>query len=348
MAAPLQQLSFDSQRALEQFSSAFQSAFESADPASQWAAAFGLVEPSKALLLTYPMPISAAKYVERKGDDPARDMYERAISITPIEWTDGVQAQLRRLEQNDFAVMSWTSEASRMAREARRHANILTARMLSANANIQLYKDATLGIDAGIPLFSSSHQVNIFDSSKGTFKNVLVGGTSGGDFDQSTPAFDQSLFSAVLTHGRTEILGANGQPMGVNYTDVIVHPAWEQRAKDFLESDLLRAAFLEGGVGTQKNTQLTSNNRYKGLFNLVVADELAQVNGVDEDLVYFVDRNHPAKPWILQDGGAPEEQIFDAQSEYCRRTGKVRVNYNMLMGVTAALPHAILRVNLSP
>jgi hypothetical protein len=153
---------------------------------------------------------------------------------------------------------------------------------------------------------------------------------------------------AVLKHGRTQIKGANGQPMGINYTDVIVHPDWEQDAKDFLESDLMRAAFLEGGVGTQKNTQLTTNNRYKGRINLVVADELAGVSGVDPDKVYFVDRNSGAKPWILQDGGTPEETLFDANSEYCKRTGKVRVNYSMLMGVTAALPHAILRVDLTP
>jgi phage major head subunit gpT-like protein len=342
MAKPLEQLSFDSQRALEQFSSAFVSAFEAADPATEWAKAFGLVETSNSLLLTYPMSISAAGYVERKGDDAARDMYERSISVTPIEWTDGVQAQRRRLEQNDFAVQAWTGEAARMAREARRHANILTARLLHANSNIQLYKDATLGIDAGIPLFSSSHLVNIFDSSKGTFKNVLVGG--GTDF--AGTSFDQAMMKAVLKHGRTQIKGANGQPMGISYTDCVVHPDREQDAKDFLESDLMRAAFLEGGTGP--NTQLTTNNRYKGIINLVVADELAQVSGVDPDLVYFVDSKSGAKPWILQDGGTPEEQMFDANSEYCKRTGKVRVNYSLLMGVTAALPHAILRVNLTP
>src|SRR5690606_8043738 len=97
----------------------------------------------------------------------------------------------------------------------------------------------------------------------------------------------------------------------IRYTDMLVHPSKEQEAKEFLESDLMRAAFLEGGVGTQKNTQLTTNNRYKGLINVVVADELAQVSGVDEDKVYFIDRNSGAKPWIVQDGGTPEEQMFD-------------------------------------
>lgn len=343
MAKPLEQLSFDAQRALEQFSSAFQSAFESVEPTSEWARALGLVESSDQLLLTYPMSISAAGYVERKGDDAARDMYERSISITPIEWTDGVKVQKRRLEQNDFAVQAWTGEASQMATEARRHANTLAARLLHANANIQLYKDSTLGTDAGIPLFSSSHQVNIFDSSKGTFKNVLLGG--GTDF--AGGSFDQQMLRAVLKHGRTGIKAANGTPKPTRYDTVIVHPDWEQEAKDFLESDLMRAVFLEGGVGTQKNTQLTTNNRYKGLINLVVADELAQVSGVDPDKLYFVDSKSRAKPWIVQ-AGSQEEVMFGPDSEYCKQTGLIKVNINMLMAVTAALPHSILRVDLTP
>jgi hypothetical protein len=69
---------------------------------------------------------------------------------------------------------------------------------------------------------------------------------------------------------------------------------------------------------------------------------------VDEDKIYFVARGASAKPWIVQAGGTPEEKLFDASSEFCKRTGKVRVNYSLLMGVTAALPHPVLRVDLSP
>lgn len=342
MAKPLEQFSFDAQRALEQFSSAFQAAFEAVGPDSEWARAFGLVESSDQLLLTYPMSISAAGYRERKGDDAARDMYSRSISITPTEWTDGVKVQKRRLDQNDFAVQAWTGEAAQMAIEAKRHANKLAAEMLHANANLQLYKDSTLGTDLGIPLFSSSHPVNIFDSGAGTFKNVLLGGT-----DFSGSAFDQNLVEAVLKHGRMGIKAANGTPLPVRYTDVIVHPSWEQRAKQFLESDLMRALHLEGGAGTQKNTQLTSNNIYKNRFNLVVADELAQVSGVDEDKIYFVSSSARAKPWIVQ-AGSQEEVMFGPDSEYCKNTGLIKVNVNMLMAVTAALPHGILRVDMSP
>lgn len=343
MAKPLEQLSFDAQRAAEQFSSAFQAAFESVLPEQEWARAFGTVEDSDQLLLTYPMSISAAGYNERTGDDQARDMYSRSISVTPVEWTDGVKVQKRRLEQNDFAVQAWTKEAAQMAVEARRHANTLVARMLHANANIQLYKDSTLGTDLGIPLFSNAHRVNIFDADKGTFKNVLLGG--GTDFAGNS--IDTAMAVAVLNHGRTGIKAANGTPKPIRYTDMIVHPAKEQLAKQFLESDLMRAVHLEGGVGSQKNTNFNSNNIYKRFINLVVADELAGVSGVDEDKVYFVDRNSYAKPWVIQTG-KQEEVFFGPNSEYCMETGLIKVNVNMLMAATAALPHAILRVDLSP
>lgn len=339
---PLEQLSFDTQRALEQFSSAFESAFAATEPAEYWAYRFGLVESSDQLLLTYPMSISAAGYKERRGDDAARDMYERSISVTPTTWVDGVKAQKERLRQSDFAVRAWTGEAARIAIEARRHANILAARVLHANANLQLYKDSTLGIDAGIPLFSDSHQANIFDTSVGTYKNVLLGG--GADFTGN--AIDASMMKAVLQHGRTGIKSPNGTPRPVLYSHMLVHPDKEQDAKDFLESDMIRTTILEGGVGP--NTNLNTNNRFKSLIQLVVCDELAQVSGVDSDKVYFVDASNGAKPWILQDAGSPEENMFGEDSEFCKNTGMVKVTYALRMACTPALPHAILRVDLSP
>lgn len=339
---PLEQLSFDTQRALEQFSSAFESAFAAVEAANFWAYQFGHVETSDQLLLTYPMSISAAGYKERRGDDAARDMYERAISVTPTVWVDGVKAQKERLRQRDFATQAWAGEAARIAVEGRRHANILAARMLHSNPNLQLYKDATLGIDAGIPLFSDSHQANIFDTAVGTYKNVLLGG--GTDF--AGGAIDAAMMKAVLQHGRTGIKSPNGTPRPVVYSHMLVHPEHEQAAKDFLESDLIRTTILEGGVGP--NTNLNTNNRFKNLIKLVVCDELAQVPGVDEDKIYFIDAGNGAKPWILQDSGSPEENMFDESSEFCKNTGMVKVTYAMRMAVTAALPQAILRVDLTP
>lgn len=343
MANPFDLVSGDAQRALEVFQTEFYSALESVDAESEWSRMLGLVNSSRNIRTTYPIPVSAAGYVERKGDDPMRSLYERSISMKPKTWTDGIAELASRIEAPDFVAMAWMSEAGRIAREARRHPNILVAEMLHANPNLGFYKDETLGIDAAIPLFSASHKVNIFDDSALTFSNVVLGG--GADFAGNS--IDQAMFAAVFKRMRS-VKSANGKPMRLSPTHMIVHPDYEHPAKDFLESDLMRVAFLEGGAGSQKNTNFNTGNRWKNIVQLVVADELAGVSGVDADKVYFVDARSGAKPWIVQDGGDIEQITHDKTDSLYKSTGKVGVRYVLEMAVAAALPHAIIRVDLTP
>jgi hypothetical protein len=337
MAYPYDLVSGDAQRALEVFATEFNAAIESVDPASEWSRQFGLVNTSRNIRTTYPIPISAAGYVERKGDDPMRSLYHRSISMKPKTWTDGVAELAEILEAPDF--IGWAGEPARIAREARRHSNTLVAQMLHANPNLGFYKDETLGTDLGIPLFSASHKVNIFDDSASTFSNVVVG--NGTDFVGTS--INGAMMTAVFKRMRA-VKSANGQPMRLSPTHMIVHPDHEQDAKDFLESDLQRLAFLSGG----SNTNELSNNRWKGAIDLVVADELAGVSGVDADKVYFVDARAGAKPWIVQDGGDIEQITHDKNDSLYKSTGKVGVRYVMSLAVAAALPHAIIRVDLTP
>jgi hypothetical protein len=327
MAAPLYQISGDARRALEEFSTAFDSALASPADFDLWAQQFGMVISSKTIKTTFPIPISAAGYNERKGDDKMRSLYARSLSVTPVEWADGVAELARIIEAPDF--IGWGSEPARIAVEAKRQPNRLIASILEANPNLGFYRDENLGTDLAIPLFSGSHPVSIFDSSLGTFDN-----------DHAASAIDADMFRAALTRFRKK-LAANGKPMGLRLSHMIVPPALEQEAKDFLESDLLRAAFLEGGDGAQKNTQLTTNNRFKNLVQLTVADELTA-----EDKIYLVASNGP-KPWIIQDGGTPEQITYDKSDPLYKNEGKVGVKYVLTMGAKAALPHAIERITIS-
>jgi hypothetical protein len=133
------------------------------------------------------------------------------------------------------------------------------------------------------------------------------------------------------------IKGPNGKPMGRRLTDLVVPAALEEAAKDFLESDLMYNATLAG----TDNTQLTSNNRYKGAVNLIVADELT-----DDDEVYGIDRNGPAFA-VIQDGGSPEEISFDKNSDMYKRQGMLGVSYRLMLAVGAALPHSICRATVT-
>jgi hypothetical protein len=152
-----------------------------------------------------------------------------------------------------------------------------------------------------------------------------------------------AMMTAVFKRMRA-VKSANGQPMRLSPTHMVVHPDHEQDAKDFLQSDLQRLAFLSGG----SNTNELSNNRWKDSIALVVADELAGVSGVDADKVYFVDSRAGAKPWIIQDGGDIEQIVHTKDDSMYKSTGKVGVRYVLELAVAAALPHAIIRVDLTP
>lgn len=319
---PFLQVSGDAQAALEEFSTEFYAALAAADP-TPWSTMFGLYKTSSAIQTTYPIPVSAAGYVEENGNDPLRSLYTRSLSMQLKRWVDGVEEHADVIEAPDF--IDWNGEPARIAREAARLPNLIVATLLNANANLSFYLDRKTGVDAGIALFSNSHPVNVFDPSLGTFDN-----------DHSASDIDSVMMAAAMTRFRAR-KGANGRVMGLRVTDMLVPGALEQAAKDFLESDLMRLALLD----TSPNTQGTTNNRFKGAVNLTVADEL-----LDDDVIYLLDRNGP-KPWIVQDAGAVEEIRLDKDSDYYFHSGKVAVKYRKKCDARGCLPHAIERITIT-
>lgn len=355
MSYPYDLVSRDAARALTDYSAAFDAALAAADPASEWAKQFAFLNSSRAIRTVYPIPISAAKYVERKGDDPMRTLNHRSIAMSPKTWVDGVTEFKRKIEAPDF--IGWGSEPANLARAARRMPNKLVASILQNNPNLGFYRDLELGTGSNIALFATTHKVNIFDDAFGTFDNTMTAVLS------ATPAANQytaasltvgaintSMFEQVFTQMRLRP-GPDGEPMGLVPTHLVVHPKYQQQAKNFLESDLMRYAFLASGTSAGDNTQQTSNNLFKNIVQLVVADELAVQQGaaaVDPDMLYFIDASSPAKPWIIQDGGQIETIEFNVDSDYYKRTGKIGYNHVLELAAAAALPHAITRVNMTP
>jgi hypothetical protein len=313
MASPYDLVSRDAQLALTEFSTEFDGALALGD-VDTWAKTFGLVNSSRAIRTTYPIPVSAAGYVLRQGDDKMRSLFEKSLSMSPVEWVDGVAELARIIEAPDF--IGWAGEPARIALEAQRQPNALVAAMLEANPTLEFDSKA---------LFASDHPVNLFDTGYSTFDN-----------DLAASAFDDTMMIAILEYFRG-IKGPNGKPMGRRATDFLVPASLEHTAKKFLESDLMYNATLAGGIGTQ----LTSNNIYKGAVNLVVCDELTTAG-----VFYVVDKGGP-KPWIVQDSGAPEEIQYTKDDELYKNTGKIGIKYVLTMAVAAALPHSIARVTIS-
>lgn len=317
MSTTLQYVSKDAVAALREFSTEFDQALALGE-VQVWSKGLGrcvLVHTSKAIRTTYPIPVSAAGYVERAGDDKMRQLFEKSLDMTAREWVDGVKEKARVIEAPDF--IGWASEPSRIAQEEQRMPNTLLAALLEANPVLDFYKGTA---HSAKTLFHDTHPCNIFEGS-----DVI-------DNDHGTLTGWAAVIKDFMIHFRS-VKGPNGKPMGRRLTDLIVPAALETSAKEFLQSDLMyNAQLLAAG-----NTHAVSNNIYKGVVNLIVADELT-----DDDQVYGIDRNGPAFA-ILQDGGSPEEVVYDKTSDMYKDQGMVGVKYVKELAAGAALPHSIVR-----
>lgn len=318
----LQYISRDGVAKLREFSSDFDQALALGE-VQVWAKGLGkciLVNTSKAILTTYPIPVSAAGYEERKGDDKMRQLYEKSLDMKSREWSDGVKEKARIIEAPDF--IGWNSEPARIAAEAQRLPNTLIAALLEENPALDFYKNTS---HSAKTLFHGSHPCNIFGEVSTTFDN-----------DRGTLVGWQNIIKDFRQNFRS-IKGPNGKPMGRKLTDLVVPAALEQSAFEFLQSDLMYNAELDQGG----NTMQASNNIYKGAVNLIVSDELTS-----DTVVYGFDRNGPACA-ILQDGGSPEEILYDKSSDMYKDTGMIGIKFVLEMAAGAALPHSVQRATYS-
>lgn len=318
------QVSRDAQIALNEFSSAFDAALAVINP-DTWAEQYGLTNSSNAIRTTYPLPISAAGYKERTGDDKLRALFERSMSMVNKEWYDGVTAPADLIEAPDF--IGWGTEPQRIAIEAQRLPNTLIAALLAANPLLDLYRDELPGgsVASTIHLFDNSHPVNILDSSFGTFDN-----------DHAFTAIDEAWVAATKLRFRQK-KGPNGQPLGLRFDTLFVPSAREDEALDFFEQDTILDVLMNV-AGDQNVAAAPKRNRHKGTVRVVVCDELTS-----DDVIYPMCAASLAKPWIVQHRGTIEEIRYDKNSEMYKNTGKLAVKYVKRMGVAAAMPHAIER-----
>lgn len=325
-------VSRDAAAALTEFSSEFDQALELRG-VNEWARKLGaclLINTSKAIKTTYPIPVSAAKYVLRAGDFVMRSLYEKSLDMSTYEWQDGFAELAKIIEAPDF--VGWSGEPGRVAKKTLALPNKLVAAVLAGTATVpgaaaalDFYKGTA---HSAKTLFSDTHPVNIFDASKGTFDNNL---------SVATAALNATYIGTLQNYFST-LLDPSGEFMGLALTDLIVPPSLEQTFRAILESDLMYNATLAGGSGTS----LTSNNIYKGAVNLIVAPELS-----GSTVFYAIDRNGPPFAILQDGGGAPEEIVFDKTSHMYQTTGKVGVKYVLSMACKAALPHAVAKITIT-
>jgi phage major head subunit gpT-like protein len=315
MATPYNLVSADAQLRLTEFSDAYAAALAMGAP-NTWAKDFGLAYSSNAIRTVYPLPVSAAGYKLRQGDDKLRALYEKSLSIKPVEYQDGVQEKAQIIEAPDF--IGWQQEPSKIALETLRFPNKLVAQLLKDNP--------TLEFD-GKALFADDHPINVLDdgvkdvAGNATFDNNLSSGTLAGGVVGSAAEYFAKL------------PGPNGEVMGLQLTHVLVPSALQRKFREYLESDVMYNAMLAGTT----NTNFLSKNLYANAVTPVFCPELK-----DADVVYWIAAGGPP-PWIVQDGGTPEEIRYEKDSDYYKDTGYLAVKYILRMGTAAALPHAIAK-----
>lgn len=311
MGSPYDLVSRDAQAALQEFANDFALALTE-NAVEEWAKMNGLYRASRALKTTFPIPISAAGYEEFKGDVKYRGLFEKSLEMKPKTWQDGVSELARVVEAPDF--IGWSTEPQAIAAEAKRLPNDIIMGLLEANA-VHPYD--------GKAFFASDHPCNIFDLGVGTFDNDFTGAGTDPTIDNLKLA--KMAFRAVKK--------ANGKPLGLRMTHVVVPPAQEETWRDLLELDMLLQSNEAGDAA------VALPNRHKGSVKLIVADE-----ATDDSNWYPLALNKPGMfPWIVQDGGAPEEILSDKTSHLYKTTLKIGVAYILEANGALALPHCIQR-----
>lgn len=340
-------VSRDAGLALTEFSNAFAAAMALGD-VDQWAARLGYVHTSQALRTKFPIPFSSAGYRKLEGEIKYRSLLEKSLEIIPEPWTDGVEAPAEKVEAPDF--IGWSTEPAAMAREAQRHPNILAADVLIQNPLLDFYRVERPGgsVASTLHLFDDAHPYNLFKTGIGTFDNDWENGDTVGGLTVPSE-INAQLVRMLKVHFRG-IKGPNGRSLGLRLSHILAPPAQEQTWLDFMRPSTV--SIVQNAAGSENVAAAVQENRHTD-FELVIADELIGElpsdpdNTGDDDVFYAIASMGRIPPWMLSQQSAVERLVNDKFSDFYKRTLKVSVAHIFRAGAIGALPHAIVRVNLS-
>lgn len=302
-------VSRDAQVQLEEFRADFQGAFIQ-DDSEQWARELGLEIQTTALKVTLPVPISAAGYVERKGDRVYRRLSERHFSFSPRIWQDGFSEFAEIVEAPDF--LGFQQEPANMAAAAGQLINELVSAQLEANPTLTEWDNLTY--------FNDAHPCHVVrGTSSGTFDNDITG--AGTDL---TP-----LNIGIARQNFRKIKGPNKKPAGIRFWGVLIPPALEEQALRIRQQDTIVQA-----VGTSFGSV---TNIYKGL-NYRVSDQLTN------DLKWYgIGIKRGMYPWAVINRGAPESQVLDKNSAMYEREEKIGFHSKLQADAALCFPQLMQR-----
>lgn len=353
MSTPYQQVSKDASRAIEEFSDQFRGSLVLAEPAGWDDFGLSYTLANVAGTVTFPLPIDAAGYKEFKGEIKYRRLYNRSMSFRTKEWSDGVQESARVIESDQFS--GWLQAPQNMARAWKQLPLDMLAQLLqgtdpATNAPaayvgplLDLYKDKDSNTASTINWFADAHPCNIFEPGYGSFDNKRT--TTHADI--ASGAFFDDLYKYAVS-----VKGPNGKPLDVtvNGSKILNPTSLTREFKKVLEQDTLITAISNAGVQGATANVVTSQPRKNIDYGTITGQEVKEfslVNGWDQVFWVVLGGNTELYPWVALADASPEERLFDKSSEFYKNTGMVKVGYIGNANVGAAMPHRIVRYEIT-
>jgi hypothetical protein len=337
------QISRDSADSLREWSDEFREALVLGDFKS-WAADFGHLRSTDALMTTFPIPIDAAGYKLLSGDITFRKLYERSLTMIMKEWFDAIKAKAAFVESDQFS--DWGGAPGRMAVEWNRFPQVQVALMLAlstyAGPLLDLYRDPDSQTASTRRMFATDHPFNVLDSSVGSFDNTITCVRS--------DIADGTLLKNLNKRFRL-IKGPNGQDLGLKMAggNFLVPSEFDNDFMEFTKQDTLIRAVLNVGK-TENVAAVTQNNIWGKTVGYEVGVELSRPasGGNLGDYLYAFGAPKPGMyPWVVQQASAPEEILHDKSSEMYKNSLEIGVAYIGRMNVAGCLPHNIIRVHVT-
>lgn len=342
MTIPYYQISRDAADALRRFDDSMRSALALAD-VNVWSKELGFGYDAESIKTTFPLPVSAPGFSEWQGDRKFRRLYSRSLSMTTKKYEDGVEELAEIIEAPDF--IDWPGEPARMAQEWLRLPNELVVTLLALGANagplLDFYRDPDTDTASARRMFATDHPYNVFKTSLGSFNNLSSVTTTVAKIENG------EFFKDVEDHF-TGIKGPNGKDLGLSFLDggrILGSRTYSNSFREILQQDtLIRTVDAAGAVnpGASAVAAVTQKNPYQGV-SWVPAVEMSQTTY----LYCFAAAKAGLHAWVVQQQSALNQAEFDKSSEYYKRTGKVAISYDGLANVAGALPHPILRVQVT-
>ena len=338
---PIEQFHGSSQRALEEFRVEFLSVLSSQPQV--WAETFGAMLPGGSLRDTYPIEIEAVEYREKNAQNAAATTPQSFdVTVDKREFRAAKTAQLRRIQQGDFAyVQSWQKSAQTMALARVHLRNELVAALLD-DGNTGFWAQSAeypTGID-GQPYFSATHAVNPFDD-----KFTFHGAATWGNYNNAGTPLDPS----VLTTEKNSMLfvpAPNGREVGGFASHVLVPSGLYETARLMLTVQDLILAPDEQGAGPSGKFGTVRNEHFNSGFLSVWAPELPGA-GVTADF-YLLSQERIARgmvPWVVAEDAAEELLSWDESSDFYKDSGLIKLESKIYCNAVLLYPYAIRRVN---